>query len=58
MNVGHTISGMAWTESQASVVKLYVETACGSVVRHILMYKVSFHLRPFLQIGQVGSKIW
>lgn len=58
MNVGHTIRGMAWTESQASVVKLYVETACGKHVRHILMYKVSFYLRPSLQIGQVGSRIW
>lgn len=31
MNVGHTIRGTAWTESQASVVKLYVETAYGSM---------------------------
>lgn len=29
MNVGHTIRGTAWTESQAIVVKLYVETAYG-----------------------------
>lgn len=31
MNVGHTIRGTAWTESQANVVKLYVETAYGTM---------------------------
>jgi hypothetical protein len=57
MNVGQTIRGTACTESQASVAKLYVETAFGRMSGSFSRLGLIFHLRPFFQIGKVASAI-
>lgn len=57
MNVGHTIRGTAWIVSQASVVKLYVETAYASMSGRFGYREIDFHLRPFSRVGNIALRI-
>lgn len=51
MNVGHTIKGTAWMDSQARVVKLYVETAYGMLSGGLMCRGIDFYLHPFLRVA-------